>query len=601
MEITLPGIVEILKNQLPKDNMPEILYDSPETAYTYNNERQIFNRYFQFRPTAIVFCTNTKQVADVIACIRRNNYKGVFRVRSGGHDHEGECSATDALLIDLSRMKTVAIREKENYATIQPGIMFIDLIKQMNAKNVGLPHGTCYSVRIAGFTFGGGWGPWTRLKGMGCESLAGVTIVLGDGTYRTIIDNKLIPEYEGHRVPDLTAPDRELLWALRGGGGMSYGVVTELIYKTFTLPDYTTKFTVAWQRASGNIPPAVNILKRWEELIAYGKNEDLLGTNLKIVARHRDATDTTPVDRSLHDCFFYGYYMGDKRRFKDQKEFESHLEKIIIYEWFPISQFGRYSIKFEDKIEAILSNNTTDGSQPLANSLTDRASGKLLGVPDTDKRSWSTFSAWDRVVKWDTDEHKSPLLESIYKTSALPKHFEAIPPEMDQPAPHKLTSRLAMVTSDARVAEARRIKLIESLESDLLFANGEEQGLSTYFTLGAITGEYYKNYDHKANEFPQGSSFPYKNCYYTIQYQAWWNNNNVDNPLVQPYVNRGLDWLEVCRNYDIPGTYGAFISFKDASIPTRVYFQESYDRLKKIKESYSKDPDNMLSSRKTII
>lgn len=33
MTTTLPGIVEILKNQLPKDNMPEILYDSPETEH----------------------------------------------------------------------------------------------------------------------------------------------------------------------------------------------------------------------------------------------------------------------------------------------------------------------------------------------------------------------------------------------------------------------------------------------------------------------------------------------------------------------------------------------------------------------------------------
>jgi len=49
MKITLPGILEILKNQLPKDNMPEILYDSPETNDKYNKERQIFNTYYRFR------------------------------------------------------------------------------------------------------------------------------------------------------------------------------------------------------------------------------------------------------------------------------------------------------------------------------------------------------------------------------------------------------------------------------------------------------------------------------------------------------------------------------------------------------------------------
>lgn len=590
MEVTLPEIIKILKQCLPKDNMPEILFDSPSTSKEYNEKRQIFNTYFQLRPTAMVFCTNTKQVSEVIKCIRTNRYNGPLRVRSGGHDHEGECSATDALVIDLSKMVTVTIVAEKNYATIQPGIMFIDLIKQMNAKNVGLPHGTCYSVRIAGFTFGGGWGPWTRQKGMGCESLAGVTIVLGDGSYRTIIDNRLIPEYGGKPVPDLNEEDRKLLWALRGGGGMSYGIVTELIYKTFTLPDYTTKFTVAWeQKLCHHIPPAVNILKRWEELIDYNANADLLGTNLKVVAKFKDKQDKTPVENSLHNCYFYGYYMGSKDKFRSQQDFEANLEKIIKTDWFPEAQYGQYKIEFEDSIKAILSNNVTGSS------------GKLTAVPDNDRRQWSTFAAWDRVVEWDADEDKHPHLESIYDTAALPPHFQAIPPEIDKPAPHKITSRIARVTADKNEASQRRYKLIESLESDLLDTEGARQGMSTYFTLGAITGAYYRDYDFGANQFPTGSSFDYKKCYYTVQYQAWWNNDGKENPKVQPYVNRAMDWLEVCRNYQIPATYGAFISFKDDSIPTSVYFQDSYNRLKEIKEAYSKDPDNLFSSRKTII
>lgn len=589
METTL-NIIEILKEYLPKDNMPEILFDSPLTNKDYNDKRQIFNTYFQFRPTAIVFCTNTQQVSEIIKCIRENNYTGVLRIRSGGHDHEGECSATDALVLDLSKMTKVDINADLNYATIQPGIMFIDLIKQMNAQNVGLPHGTCYSVRIAGFTFGGGWGPWTRQKGMGCESLAGVTIVLGDGSYRTIIDNKLVPEYKGQPVPDLNEEDRKILWALRGGGGMSYGIITELIYKTFTMPDYTTKFTVAWEQKFGqDIPPAVDILKRWEELIGYNENLDLLGTNLKVVAKFKDLQNTTPVEKSLHDCYFYGYYMGSKDQFQNQKDFEENLQRIIEEKWFPKNQFGQYNVNFEDSIEAVLSNNVSNSS------------GKLTAISDVHKRQWSPFSAWDRIVKWDTKQNKHPVLEALYNTDFLPHHYQAIPPEIDKPAPHKITSRFATVIDDEELASQRRIKLIESLESNLLATEGEKQGMNTYFTLGAISGAYYRDYDFAANQFPEGSSFAYKKCFYTIQYQAWWDNDGIENPKVQPYVNRAMDWLEVCRNYEIPATYGAFISFKDDSIPTRVYFQENYDRLKEIKKDYSKDPDNMLSSRKTII
>lgn len=591
MEVAIQSVIGMLQERLPKNNMPEILFDSPKTNQEYNDKRQIFNTYYQFRPTAMVFCTNPEQVSAVIKCLREWHYKGDLRVRSGGHDHEGECSGTDAIVIDLSEMKNVTIDAEKNYAVIQPGIMFIDLIKAMNEKNVGLPHGTCYSVRIAGFTFGGGWGPWTRQKGMGCESLAGVTIVLGDGTIKKIIDNKLIPEYEGNPVKDLDDEDRKLLWALRGGGGMSYGVVTELIYKTFTLPDYTTKFTVAWDHTiSPNIPPAVKLLQRWEQLIQYGENPDLLGTNLKVVAKHKDDEDKTPVKNSKHDTYFYGYYMGSKAQFASQQEFEDNLGKIIHTDWFPKSEYLDYTVSFEDKIKAVLSNNVTSV-----------ITGKLTAIPDQTQREWSPFSAWDRIIKWDTGNHKNDDLESKYDTSALPLHFQAIPPEIDKPAPHKITSRLATVTDDEQVAKNRREKLIESLESNLLYDEGTKQGMTTYFTLGAITGEYYKNYDYQANVYPQGSAMPYKQCYYTIQYQAWWNNNGIINPAVQPYVNRAMDWLEVCRNYDIPGTYGSFISFKDDSVPTRVYFQDSYDHLKEIKEKYVQDPENMLSSRKTII
>jgi hypothetical protein len=58
---------------------------------------------------AIVFNINTEQVSEVIKCIRKHNYIGPLSVRSGGHDHEGECSSTDAPVIDLSKMTRVDI------------------------------------------------------------------------------------------------------------------------------------------------------------------------------------------------------------------------------------------------------------------------------------------------------------------------------------------------------------------------------------------------------------------------------------------------------------------------------------------------------------
>ena len=54
-------------------------------------------------------------------------------------------------------------------------------------------------------------------------------------------------------------------------------------------------------------------------------------------------------------------------------------------------------------------------------------------------------------------------------------------------------------------------------------------------------------------------------------------------------------------DYQINKTKGAFISFKDASVPTETYFDHSYHTLIDIKRNYSADEKNLLRSRKTIL
>ena len=144
-------------------------------------------------------------------------------------------------------------------------------------------------------------------------------------------------------------------------------------------------------------------------------------------------------------------------------------------------------------------------------------------------------------------------------------------------------------------------KLLESLSSDLILDGNRALGLFTYVTLGAIIGDFYNTRINETN-----SAFPYKEKLYTIQYQCWWNEkkeqkNEFQDNFVYDRTNHALDWIEKSRNFDIPNTSGAFISFKDSSIPTKTYFDKSYDRLKEIKENYSKDPYNHFRTRKTII
>jgi hypothetical protein len=75
-----------------------------------------------------------------------------------------------------------------------------------------------------------------RAFGLTIDNLVGVTIVTADGRIRTVNKN--------------TDPD--LLWALRGGGGGNFGIVTQFVFNIHPVPRTVTYFSVSfpWSSAS---------------------------------------------------------------------------------------------------------------------------------------------------------------------------------------------------------------------------------------------------------------------------------------------------------------------------------------------------------------
>ncbi|MEY2881391.1 MAG: hypothetical protein RLZZ15_3771 [Verrucomicrobiota bacterium] len=541
---------------------PEILQNCSDRQEAYDSQRQIFNRRFQFMPAAIVFCTSAEQVSVVVKFIEAERL--TLRVRSGGHDHEGECSGTDTVLIDFRKMNNVTIERAAGVARIEPGNVFQKLTTNLAAKDVMIPHGTCATVGIAGFSLGGGWGPWTRKHGMCCERVVGATLVLGDGSIKTITEQDELQQ-------------RGLLWAIKGGGGFSYGIVTEFVIKTFPLPPLLIKFQVEWNPHAFDDKslhffvegetPTIKVLTAWERLIATtdAETNQLIGTNLKISAKPADEGGPFDPRTVAHNCIMYGYWSGA----------ETGLRRLLDRAF---RGTGKYEFKVLGK-----------GGSGLRAKLGLRYGDHLMS-------SWDRFSHAEFMAKVPAKFHH--LLPLRFRKLAL--KGKPLPPDVDNPAPHKITSRFV---DAAGLGPAGHAALLQSLTSPLVLPGNHWLGLFSYITLGAMTGEFYQNLPP---ERQAASAFPYKDKLYTIQYQTWWNDepNDVahgsDNP-VYNRVNRALDWMEVCRDYAIPNTSGAFISFKDSSVTTQKYFAESYDELVKIKQRDAKDPQNHFRSRKTII
>jgi hypothetical protein len=525
--------VSELQKRLPGTNI-RIAQGNDAELKAYYTGSQIFNLRLQFNPLAIVYCRNAEEVSIAYKTAIANEIP--VRVRGGGHDHEGECTGTNVILIDLSEINYVEVDHATGIARIGAGNRFIKLTTDLANQDVMIAHGTCATVCVSGYTFGGGWGPWTRKMGMNCEYLKGATIMLGDGN---VIN---IDEKNGN-VPDL-------LWALRGGGGMSYGIVTELRLQTFPLPKELIKFELEWnpyntqQTEPQRNYPTIQVLQAWENAIQSAETPRLIGTNLKI--NGIPFQEPFHYKEVYHNCVMYGYFEGNRE------------------------QLNVFIEQFFGKIPPKLTIDGEGGTDPKENY------GKRL------------MSRWDR-------ESFAVIRQNLLSAGLL--EGKPIPPDLDDPAPHKITSRLV---NKSGLVDAGYEQLLRSLSSPLIYKTNRALGLFTYVTLGAITGDYYRT--HPVSNV----AFPYRDRLYTIQYQTWWNTEKVYKELYQDspvydYINRAMDWIETSRNYVIPGTSGAFISFKDSAIPTRVYFDKSYDRLKQIKEEFSRDPYNHLRSRKTIV
>jgi hypothetical protein len=159
-----------------------------------------------------------------------------FRARSGGHSYAGYSVFSGGVVLDLRKLTGVSVNHAAGTATIGAGSQLIDVYNGLAAHGVMLPGGSCPSVGIAGVTLGGGMGLAARKYGLTVDNMVGAQIVTADGNLHTV---------NAHSDPDL-------FWALRGGGGGNFGIVTQFVFKVHPLPSSASYFFVHWPWSSAS-------------------------------------------------------------------------------------------------------------------------------------------------------------------------------------------------------------------------------------------------------------------------------------------------------------------------------------------------------------
>ncbi|MHB8383620.1 MAG: FAD-dependent oxidoreductase [Candidatus Binataceae bacterium] len=194
------------------------------------------------KPSAYaVAARNATDIAAAVNFARDNNLRLV--VKGGGHSYQGTSNAPDSLLIWTRHMTDIAMHPafvaQGCEQTMQPqpavtlGAGIIDIQAYEAVATTGgryVQGGGCLTVGIAGLVQGGGFGSFSKRYGSAAGNLLEAEVVTADGQIRV--------------ANAATNPD--LFWALKGGGGGSFGVVSKLTLRTHDLPEFfgATSFKV---------------------------------------------------------------------------------------------------------------------------------------------------------------------------------------------------------------------------------------------------------------------------------------------------------------------------------------------------------------------
>jgi len=187
----------------------------------YTAAKKLFNsRFDDSTPAAVVVVQSTDDVQRVVEFAARNGIN--VAARSGGHSYIGASAANSAMIIDLRQLPGgISYDEDRGLATISAATQLDSVQTSLAAHDRSIPSGSCPTVGIAGLALGGGLGCDARRSGLTCDALVSASVVLPSGEAITA-----------------SADDHaDLFWALRGGGGGNFGVVTSFTFRTFPATD----------------------------------------------------------------------------------------------------------------------------------------------------------------------------------------------------------------------------------------------------------------------------------------------------------------------------------------------------------------------------
>lgn len=255
---TNENFVECLKRyKLNSTSISQVIYTPDNSSYTSVYQFSIRNlRHASLpdsqKPLVIVTPIDESQIQTVIFCARRHELQ--IRTRSGGHDFEGlsyrTTNNTLFVLLDMINLRSVTVDLITTTAWVQSGATIGELYYAISQKSatLGFPAGLWASVGVGGLVSGGGYGTLRRKYGLAADNVVDVRMVDVNG-----------------RILNKTSMGEDLFWAIRGGGGSSFGVILSWKIKLVQVPPIVTIFSVDKTLEQN----ATALLHKWQAVAPY--------------------------------------------------------------------------------------------------------------------------------------------------------------------------------------------------------------------------------------------------------------------------------------------------------------------------------------------
>ena len=176
--------------------------------------------------------TKPGHIAAAVDFARKNDLRLV--VKGGGHSYQGRSNAADSLLVWTRHMNDVTVENGfvpggcHGVAPLRAvhcgsGATWIQAYDAVTTRGGAyVQGGGCTTVGVAGLVQSGGFGSFSKHYGTAAGNLLEAEVVTADGRIRVVN----------------ACSDPDLFWALKGGGGGSFGIVSRVTLRARELPEF---------------------------------------------------------------------------------------------------------------------------------------------------------------------------------------------------------------------------------------------------------------------------------------------------------------------------------------------------------------------------